>query len=171
MNFPHLALSWPLIATELIYCIAGHQLIHTGEKQHKCDVCGKSFTLRSNLTVHMRLHTGETPYHCNVCGKKFYDSNGLKRHRLVHERNNQEKSNEPKPTQEKNETICVSQTIENNSVIISNESDTAQIKVEMPSECGSAMIYTISKWNKCEQFLIFFFHLFCTKKMYKKGKS
>lgn len=64
-------------------------MTHLGSKPHLCSICGKAFTLRSNLTVHMRIHTGEAPYHCSICSKKFSDSNALKRHHVMHQRKNQ----------------------------------------------------------------------------------
>ena len=42
-------------------------LTHTGEKQHACPVCGKSFAVDYGLNVHMLTHTeGNTIYVQNV---------------------------------------------------------------------------------------------------------
>ena len=36
-----------------------HMLFHTGDKAHKCDTSGKSFTQKCALTQHILIHTGE----------------------------------------------------------------------------------------------------------------
>ena len=61
-----------------------HQSIHTSEKSHERDFCGKTFTQGSTLKKHRRIHTGEKPYACEFCDKRFASSSNLKIHRRIH---------------------------------------------------------------------------------------
>lgn len=57
-----------------------HFRYHTNEKSHFCEICGKGFQRKYNLTIHMRVHTGEKPYSCPQCPQAFAQSNDLKAH-------------------------------------------------------------------------------------------
>ncbi|GFS13761.1 zinc finger protein 91 [Elysia marginata] len=61
-----------------------HKKILSDEKPWKCDVCGKGFGLKQNLSRHKRVHSGEKPYKCNVCGKAFNQSSTLSSHNRIH---------------------------------------------------------------------------------------
>ncbi|XP_069855469.1 zinc finger protein 182-like [Dipodomys merriami] len=61
-----------------------HQRTHTGKKPYECNMCAKSFTKKSRLTVHQRRHTGEKPYECNMCEKTFTRKSELTVHQRTH---------------------------------------------------------------------------------------
>jgi KRAB domain-containing zinc finger protein len=48
-----------------------HIGVHTGDKQHKCDQCMKSFSRKQHLDMHIRVHTGVKPHKCDQCMKAF----------------------------------------------------------------------------------------------------
>ena len=55
--------------------------VHYGTK-HICDLCGRSYNRRSDLTVHVKVrHKEDTKRHtCEQCGKNFEFAKSLKKH-------------------------------------------------------------------------------------------
>ena len=60
------------------------QAILAEGNQYTCDVCKKSFALRTTFRRHWLTHQQGSQNSCNVCDKSFYDKSGLKRHQCMH---------------------------------------------------------------------------------------
>ena len=56
-------------------------------KNHKCELCGKSFYRAEYLKIHIHtIHEGHRDYKCESCGKSFSHAHHLKRNiHSVHE--------------------------------------------------------------------------------------
>ena len=69
--------------------------VHNGQKDHKCESGGKSFSRAENLKRHIHtVHYGHKDYKCESCGKAFSETRGLKTHiHSVHEGHKDRKSN------------------------------------------------------------------------------
>ncbi|XP_037700394.1 zinc finger protein 239-like [Choloepus didactylus] len=61
-----------------------HQIIHTGERLYKCKICEKAFSGSTSLHLPQRIHSGEKPYKCDECGKAFIVKSSLILHYRVH---------------------------------------------------------------------------------------
>jgi len=55
-----------------------------GPKTQECDECHKTFTLKSTLKAHKLLHSGEKPHKCEKCGKGFMWFTSYQLHRKNH---------------------------------------------------------------------------------------
>ncbi|KAG4069945.1 hypothetical protein HA402_015169 [Bradysia odoriphaga] len=60
-----------------------HILLHK-EADMPCEVCGKKYRTKMRLKRHMRVHTNHRPFFCSVCQKRFYTKYNLEVHGRIH---------------------------------------------------------------------------------------
>nr|XP_045017428.1 zinc finger protein 75A isoform X3 [Jaculus jaculus] len=70
---------------ELLRLMDLHKKDRAEEKPFKCQECGKSFRVSSDLIKHQRIHTEEKPYKCQQCDKRFRWSSDLNKHLTTHQ--------------------------------------------------------------------------------------
>lgn len=67
--------------------LRSHNLSHVpiSERKYKCDECNKTFRDRKIYKRHLNLHKGIRNEMCDLCGKKFCNKNDVTRHhKTVH---------------------------------------------------------------------------------------
>jgi len=58
--------------------------VHSGEKPHACQDCGRLFSDSSSLARHRRIHAGLKPFACEMCGHKSFSRKAtLTRHQAI----------------------------------------------------------------------------------------
>lgn len=59
-------------------------IVHKGQINCLCNICGKSFSRQLGLELHMRRHNDDVRFICDICQKAFLTRQMLKEHFVVH---------------------------------------------------------------------------------------
>lgn len=62
-----------------------HKKMHVGDRNYKCEICNKLFINKQTLQEHEVVHLSNKPYQCDVCGEKYSRLSRLKKHLLTHD--------------------------------------------------------------------------------------
>lgn len=58
--------------------LVDHLRLHANLRLFKCEYCDKSFVQAGNYKSHLRIHTKERPFQCSYCPKNYNQSSALK---------------------------------------------------------------------------------------------
>ncbi|CAG5057440.1 unnamed protein product [Parnassius apollo] len=58
--------------------------VHLMERNHICAVCGQGFFIKQSLNEHMIKHNGERVFKCTVCSKAYARKKTLREHMRIH---------------------------------------------------------------------------------------
>lgn len=65
--------------------VTAHRWSHVSEKPLSCDRCSMTFTSKSQFAIHIRIHSSGQNFECNLCGRTFIrDSYLIRHHNRVH---------------------------------------------------------------------------------------
>ncbi|NXE42111.1 PRD16 protein, partial [Ptilorrhoa leucosticta] len=78
------ALGGPDVSLSLFPSLEQHMVIHTEEREYKCDQCPKAFNWKSNLIRHQMSHDSGKRFECEVCHKSYTQFSNLCRHKRMH---------------------------------------------------------------------------------------
>ncbi|XP_039745395.1 zinc finger protein 14-like isoform X1 [Pararge aegeria] len=93
--------------------VTAHQNMHTRERLHPCETCGKQFHSSVGLKRHAVTHTGEKPYGCTLCDKRFTQNNSMKLHyRTFHLMQPYPKRNRRRKKEELNISIAAEESVD-----------------------------------------------------------
>ncbi|KAF2858892.1 hypothetical protein K470DRAFT_196583, partial [Piedraia hortae CBS 480.64] len=59
--------------------VRAHVQTHLGDRQFRCDCCGKTFVRQHDLKRHAAIHSPDRPFVC-PCGMAFARHDALTRH-------------------------------------------------------------------------------------------
>lgn len=57
---------------------------HKSSDTYECDICGKTFKTRTNMSAHVNSHTKTKVYKCDVCEKEFHNRGVIIKHLRLH---------------------------------------------------------------------------------------
>lgn len=63
--------------------LTDHVKLHQGIYRYKCDICGKGFRSKMHYEGHMNTHTDYRPYKCSVCDKAFSYIQSFRKHVVI----------------------------------------------------------------------------------------
>ena len=112
-----------------------HMRTHIGFRPFICDICKKGFSQLSNCVSHQKIHSGTKDHHCTGCGKNFSRANHLNKHKI-------------KCLQDQEDNVLGSQEKQIDSSEKRNPKVNREVSIDKIRKTGSLNIATINTDNQ-----------------------